>query len=414
MKRFGVLFTGIMILALVFMPSVVFADDPITQQDIDEGLAFCDEYPVRLVLDGEEIIFEEGDMPPVIIRERTLIPARAVFEAMGGVVDWDEEKEEVQVALDDTIVVLTIGSNVAWVNEEAQILEVPALIIARPGELYGRTMIPARFTAEALGCEVDWEDVDRTVIIASPYLSGEENGEEGEGGDEENGENGGETGEPGTGELPFGFAPLPMMNERAAQRLIFIDVGHGGRDPGTTGDKGKPNELDEKTVNLEIGLYLRDYLREAGARIYMSRETDRFIVTDERPEMANNMGADLFVSIHNNASETSLQANGTEVHYYSKVDEEERDEKELYGIYSKDVAERVQKEMLRALGTFDRGTKNSPRLIVLNRTAMPAIVIEGAFLSNAGDLALIRSEDFARRYAYATAKALIEIMNETF
>jgi N-acetylmuramoyl-L-alanine amidase len=70
--------------------------------------------------------------------------------------------------------------------------------------------------------------------------------------------------------------------------------------------------------------------------------------------------------------------------------------------------------MLRALGTADRGTKNSPRLIVLNRTVMPAIVIEGAFMSNAEDLALIREDDFAKRYAYAVAKALIEIMNETF
>jgi len=391
-------------MVMIFMTAPdVFADDIITQQDIYEAIEFCEEYPVKLMLDGEEIVFAEGNMPPIIVRDRTLIPARALFEAMDGTVEWDEEKEEVQITLGDSVVVLTIGSNLAWINETARILEVPAMIIARQGELYGNTMIPVRFAAEALGCGVDWEDEERAVLITSPFLPEEENGEEGK-----------EEIEDPNGEIPFGFAPLERMNEAAAQRLIFIDVGHGGRDPGTIGARNTPNELHEKVVNLKIGLYLRDYLREAGARVHLSRETDIHIPTAERPEIANALGADLFVSIHNNASTTNFQANGTEVHYYSKIDEEERDEKELFGIYSKDVAERVQREMLRALGTADRGTKNSPRLIVLNRTVMPAIVIEGAFMSNAEDLALIREDDYAKRYAYAVAKALIEIMNETF
>ena len=402
MKRFFLLFTCIMVMIFMTAPDV-FADDIITQQDIYEAIEFCEEYPVKLMLDGEEIVFAEGNMPPIIVRDRTLIPARALFEAMDGTVEWDEEKEEVQITLGDSVVVLTIGSNLAWINETARILEVPAMIIARQGELYGNTMIPVRFAAEALGCGVDWEDEERAVLITSPFLPEEENGEEGK-----------EEIEDPNGEIPFGFAPLERMNEAAARRLIFIDVGHGGRDPGTIGARNTPNELHEKVVNLKIGLYLRDYLREAGARVHLSRETDIHIPTAERPEIANALGADLFVSIHNNASTTNFQANGTEVHYYSKIDEEERDEKELFGIYSKDVAERVQREMLRALGTADRGTKNSPRLIVLNRTVMPAIVIEGAFMSNAEDLALIREDDFAKRYAYAVAKALIEIMNETF
>jgi len=409
-------------MVMVFaMPSVVFANNAITQQDIDEAIALLEEYPVRLLLDGEEIAFSESDMSPIIINERTLIPARALFEAMDGNVEWDEERQEVVVSLGDSLVVLTVDSNIAWVDGAAQTLEVPAMIIARPGEVYGNTMIPVRFTVEALGSDVDWDELERTVLVTSPFIPEDENTEENtevneeenEAKEEDEATNGEETANSDI-QVPAGFAPLGRMNEAAAQRLIFIDIGHGGRDPGTTGDRGGPNELHEKVVNLKVGLYLRDFLNAAGANFRMSRETDIHIPTADRAYMANDLGADLFVSIHNNASSTNLQARGTEVLFYSKVDEDGRTEGDLFGIYSRDVAERVQREMVSALGTFDRGTREAPRLIVLNRTVMPAIVIEGAFLSNREDLALIRSDDYAKRYAYAVAKALIEVMNETF
>ena len=70
--------------------------------------------------------------------------------------------------------------------------------------------------------------------------------------------------------------------------------------------------------------------------------------------------------------------------------------------------------MLKALGTFDRGVKNSPKLAVLNKTNMPAIVIEGAFLSNAEDFEKIRTDEYAKRYAYATAKGIVEAMNKAY
>lgn len=407
MRKIIILF--LFILVLLSVSTVVFADGEITREDVLESMKYCEEFPVKLTLDGEEIVFEENDdIPPIIVRDRTLIPARALFESMGGIVFWDEERQEVEIQLGDSYVVLGIDSTEAWVNDEAQTLEVPAIIVAREGEYYGRTMIPLRFVAESLGCFVDWNELEREVIIISP--------KDPEG--DKDGQNTGEQPEITSGAAisfwdPFIYEPLEMMNENAAQKLIALDLGHGGSDVGAIGHEHKKDELYEKTVNLKVGLYLRDYLREAGASVYMIREKDVYVGLIERTEAANNRGADLYVAIHNNSSNFDWPM-GTEVHYYNKVDDEERDEMQLYGIYSEDVAESVQKEMLKALGTFDRGVKNSPRLIVLNRTVMPAIVIEGAFLSNEEDFEMIKTDEYAKRYAYATAKGLISVMNKIY
>lgn len=145
----------------------------------------------------------------------------------------------------------------------------------------------------------------------------------------------------------------------------------------------------------------------------MIRETDKYIDVKEHAYMANNAGAELFVSLHINSSE-SASPNGTETHYFTKNDEEGRSETELYGIRSADVAKEIQKEMIKAFGTTDRGTKSSPELIVLNRTVMPAVLIEAAFLSNEKDFSMMKTEEFTERYGYACAKAIINALNEAF
>ena len=403
MRKLFLSIAYVIILSLL-IPTAAFADIDITRDDIIGSIKFCEEFPVKLTLDGEEILFEENDMPPIIVRNRTLIPARALFEAMGGIVFWDEERQEVEIQLGSSYVILTIDSNEAWVDGIMQTLEVPAMIMAKEGEYYGSTMIPVRFTAESLGCRVDWNDPDREVIILAPDVSEDE---------ENDGQPDIVSGAAISFGAPFDYAPLEMLNEAAARKLIAIDLGHGGNDVGAIGHENRKDELYEKTVNLKVGLLLRDYLLEAGANVYMIREKDVTLTLAERTEAANDRGAQLFVSIHNNASNFDWPT-GTEVHYFSKLDEEERDEMELYGIYSKDVAKSVQNELLKALGTFDRGIKNSPRLIVLNRTVMPAIVIEGAFLSNEEDFEMIKTDEYAKRYAYAVAKGLISVLNKKF
>jgi N-acetylmuramoyl-L-alanine amidase len=105
----------------------------------------------------------QADPPPVVFEDRALVPARAVFEALGAAVDWNAETALATVTLDGTVVQLKIGSNLAYVDNEIRPLEAPPKIIN------DRTMIPVRFVSEALGFGVDfWPDSDTIVVNAPP------------------------------------------------------------------------------------------------------------------------------------------------------------------------------------------------------------------------------------------------------
>ncbi|MGP1569774.1 MAG: N-acetylmuramoyl-L-alanine amidase family protein, partial [Eubacteriales bacterium] len=192
-----------------------------------------------------------------------------------------------------------------------------------------------------------------------------------------------------------------------------IDIGHGGKDRGAVGHENQPDQLLEKDANFSVGLKLYQNLSKAGAKVYLTRDKDIYYTLKERAYMANGINATIFVSIHNNST-VSAKPNGTETIYNTKLNKEGKSEMELYGIASKDIAKNVQKEMVAALGTFDRGTKNRPELGVVRRTKMPAIIVEGAFLSNEEDFAKMKQPDFAEKYARAVAQGIIKSMNEAY
>ena len=114
---------------------------------------------VKLVINQEQVA---ADVMPFIKDGRTLVPARAVFEALGGTVEWDEKNYIVTVKYDKTTVILKINNTVAIVDGKNKILDVPATIKD------DRTVIPVRFVAEELGFPVEWVESTRTVIISSP------------------------------------------------------------------------------------------------------------------------------------------------------------------------------------------------------------------------------------------------------
>lgn len=115
---------------------------------------------VKAFVNGVQPAFE---VPPIIKDGRTLVPFRAIAEALGAEVKWDAETRTVTVSKGDKTVQLTVGSNVALVNGQEISLDVPASIIQ------GRTLVPARFLANALGAKVDWVPIGQIVVInASP------------------------------------------------------------------------------------------------------------------------------------------------------------------------------------------------------------------------------------------------------
>lgn len=113
---------------------------------------------IRVMLDDEYIKF---DVAPQIVNGRTMVPLRAIFEAMGADIEWDGDTSTVAAIKDETVVVAVIGSEIMYVNDDEKIIDVPPMIVG------GRTLVPVRFITEAFGYEVSWDSKNRRVIISS-------------------------------------------------------------------------------------------------------------------------------------------------------------------------------------------------------------------------------------------------------
>ena len=111
---------------------------------------------ITVLVNGTAVEF---DQKPVIIEERTLVPLRAIFEALGATVDWNGDTQTVTSTLNDTTVSMTIGDDKMMKNGITYTLDVPAQII---GE---RTLVPVRAIAEAFGNNVGWNGDTQTVIL---------------------------------------------------------------------------------------------------------------------------------------------------------------------------------------------------------------------------------------------------------
>lgn len=100
-----------------------------------------------------------NDVAPMIYNGRTMLPARFVAESLGAKVGWDDTQKRVTITKDDIVIVLTVGSDLAYVNNEAKKLDSKVFI------QNGRTYTPVRFVAEVLGASVKWEGKTKQVIL---------------------------------------------------------------------------------------------------------------------------------------------------------------------------------------------------------------------------------------------------------
>ena len=199
--------------------------------------------------------------------------------------------------------------------------------------------------------------------------------------------------------------------------FVAIDPGHGGGDTGTVGflPPGTPTGLvprvdaqgrtaiEEKDVNLDIGLRLDAWLRAQGVRTLLTRTQDlaggdRSYTTEgadlaARVEIANTAGAEIFVSVHNNALAPTSSGTETYHFYYSST-------------AARTLAESVHAQLLPALGLPDRGVK-SAGFFVLRHTRMPAILVEGAFLSNPSEALLLADPAVRQRLAEAIGRGIV-------
>lgn len=181
-------------------------------------------------------------------------------------------------------------------------------------------------------------------------------------------------------------------NPNLLGKVIVIDPGHGGSDPGAIG----PSGVREKDVVLPVAKKLHDLLLEAGAQPIMTRDRDVFVSLLERSQIANRNNADLFVSIHANAS-GNYTARGTETYSY---------------IYSNSpegakLAKSVQANLVRQLGLPDRGIRTD-NFSVLRNTKAPSILAELAFISNPSEEKILADPAYQQRSAEALMQGIVD------
>lgn len=193
-------------------------------------------------------------------------------------------------------------------------------------------------------------------------------------------------------------------------KKIFLDPGHGGKDRSNIGYEGNAVEAD---INLSVALYLRSYLREAGAHVLMSREKDVTVELKSRSLMANFSGADIFISIHHNApgQEGDYWTNYTSTYYHAAEND--------YGFEpcEKDLAMYIQRDLSYAmrnsggLGSFD-GTYSDYMLYpgegfsVLRLTEIPAVLIECGFTTHHYESRLLSIPEFNEVQAWGIFRGL--------
>ena len=173
----------------------------------------------------------------------------------------------------------------------------------------------------------------------------------------------------------------------AGKPVIVIDAGHGGHDIGAN-----DSLVYEKHINLDVSRRLKRTLQDAGYRVVMTRETDRYIPLSTRAEIANRQRNALFVSVHFNSS-WKRKVTGIETYYR--------------GSTSKAFATYIQSQLIRHIRSTDRGVKTA-NFAVLRRTRHPAVLIEGGFISNSTERSALLDPKYRQVVADSIARGLMD------
>ena len=300
-----------------------------------------------VILNGQKLFF---DVPPLIENGRTLVPLRAIFEAMGAKVYWDAAARKVTATKGNTTVVMPLYSTKPTINGVVYTLDVPTKIVNN------RSLAPLRFVCEAFGGKVTWNGNMRTIKI--------------------------------DGNFPD--------NPEPQQQIVVLDAGHGGSDPGARG-----SSMNEKDANLQVALKTGALLQQRGIRVEYTRRDDSYVSLEERSSIANRLNATVFVSIHMNSYGSSA-ASGTETYYYAPSSDAElyaqRDERAR-------LARAIQTQLVNTLQRQNRGVKEA-NLSVLRNTSMPSALAEVVFISNPTEEGLLQTAWFQDKAAEAIANGI--------
>lgn len=183
-------------------------------------------------------------------------------------------------------------------------------------------------------------------------------------------------------------------------KVIVIDAGHGGYDVGTF-----PQDMSylEKDMNLSMVLYLKQLLDSEDIKVYYTRLTDVKPYLRPRVSLANDLDADLFISIHCNGSNLS-QPHGTEVLYNEKWDN--------VGFSSKELAQICIEELTKTIGSRNRGLVDGSEKYIVGHSKVPVALIEVAYMTNQEDLEFLKNPDNRKLVAKGIYNGIIRYYEE--
>lgn len=398
------------------------------------------------------------EFSPYIKQGRTFVPIREITENLGADVKWNNRDKSIKISLNGDVIDMKINSPNVRVNGKKISLDnaqAPQLALYSSPRKETKTMVPLRFISETFGYDVDWNnDKVRAEISTNKTKSiveddKKENSNKNNKNTKNNKSNNKNTKKVasktktsdsksifdsnyfqsnveksetnkitkeikgGNKDKIFDQAELDKSDEKKNRVIkdkievngklkIVIDPGHGGKDSGAVALDG---ETYEKTVNLLVAERLMDKL-SANSEISptITRTRDEYIKLLDRAGVSNDGDAHLFLSIHFNSADNS-SAKGIEVLYASEKNVRIKD------TVQKDFASCLQKALIKETGAVDRGIKNRPAIIVLNKTKNVAALAELGFLSNEDDLENIKDPDYIDKLAQGLYNGIEDYMN---
>lgn len=191
----------------------------------------------------------------------------------------------------------------------------------------------------------------------------------------------------GTEDIPFTYL-IQRYVWGIFMALAVIDAGHGGNNPGAV-----YNGRQEKDDTLALAIAVGRILEQNGVEVYYTRNSDIYESPYQKAMEANAIGADYFVSIHRNSSPYPNQYTGVETLVYSRYGEAAR------------LAQNIN-EQLAQVGFEDLGINESPNLVILNSTSMPAVLVEAGFINTDADNSLF--DECFDEIARAIADGILE------
>lgn len=388
-----------------------------------------------VVVNGNELYSE---FSPYVKDGRTFVPLREITEKLGATVDWNGKNQTIVVSLDDQKVKLQIGTKVVYVNGKKQSVDeasIPQLATYTSPKKETKTMVPLRFLSEAFRYGVDWNQDSQTATITTSEVRNsnivavsltsntaktaenttKKNSDTIDYKDLEknmpasNNKNyyQSSTEEKETEKLDkqldrdnakevYDSVGIDLDEVQPQKRVItkkikcdgplniVIDPGHGGKDSGAI---AADNHTLEKDLNLIVATQLYQKLQDNGYNVTMTRDRDEYIKLVDRASLANDSGAELFLSIHFNSADKETPK-GIEVLYASEKNIAIKD------VEQKHFADELLKALLKTTSADSRGVKNRPDIIVLNKTLKVSALAELGFISNPTELETIKSPDY--------------------